>query len=115
STEIYALIAVLGTYILFGLYLSWAFLPVNWLEKIGWSWFPSQEWAIVVPCWMMLCVLLTYWSYAALMAYNTPPFDSLRSFTDPFAKIPPKSSSPEDSFAEEAVDLPIDLVNRILY
>lgn len=36
----------------------------------------SREWAIIVPCWLMVVVLLTYWSYTALTAFLVPGFDS---------------------------------------
>jgi hypothetical protein len=36
----------------------------------------GREWALIVPCYLMLIVLLTYWSYSALVALRTPPFDS---------------------------------------
>jgi phosphatidylinositol glycan class P protein len=92
----------------------------------------SREWAIVVPCYLILVVLLTYWSYAALVALRTPPFQSPRLVTgafqlgtllrsDTYANIPLSDGEPyywkfADSKAiPEAVDLPVDLVNRVLY
>lgn len=41
----------------------------------------SREWAIIVPCYLMVIVLLTYLSYAALTAWHTPSFDSLSLIT----------------------------------
>lgn len=34
----------------------------------------DREWAVIVPCWLMVVVLLSYWSYTALTAILTPPF-----------------------------------------
>ncbi|WVO15718.1 hypothetical protein L204_103380 [Cryptococcus depauperatus] len=97
ATDVYASIAILGTYLLFGLYLFWAFSP----KDSKWTrWLPDREWAVIVPCWLMMVVLLTYWTYAALMLYNTPSFSSPDCITD---AVP------------DAVDLPIDLVQRTLY
>jgi hypothetical protein len=42
SKEIYGLIAVLGTYLAFGIYLIWALCPPAWLDAIGWTWYPSR-------------------------------------------------------------------------
>jgi hypothetical protein len=42
SKEIYGLIAVLGTYLAFGIYLVWALCPPAWLNVIGWTWYPSR-------------------------------------------------------------------------
>ncbi|WVF70196.1 hypothetical protein IAT40_004984 [Kwoniella sp. CBS 6097] len=141
AVDIYSSIAVLGTYALFGLYLVWAFSPA---EKWWVGWLPDRQWAIIVPCWIMVVVLLTYWSYAALVIYRTPSFDSSNCITDPFSNIPEHSDDTkrpstlhkenkgsklqtepyywrfagagQDGASEaEAVDLPIDLVGRVLY
>ena len=42
SKEIYGLIAVLGTYLAFGIYLIWALCPPHWLDAVGWTWYPSR-------------------------------------------------------------------------
>jgi len=36
---------------------------------------------VVVPSWMMVLVLLAYWSYAGITAYLTPGFDSVSLIT----------------------------------
>ena len=90
SKEIYGLIAVLGTYLAFGIYLVWALCPPSWLDAIGWTWYPSRygllgtreasadarDWAVIVPSYLMVVVLLAYWSYAALTPLLSPSFDS---------------------------------------
>ncbi|OCF76530.1 phosphatidylinositol glycan, class P [Kwoniella mangroviensis CBS 8886] len=133
SVDVYSSIAILGTYLLFALYLFWAFSPgdSSWT-----SWLPDRQWSIVVPCWLMMVVLLTYWSYAALTIYRTPDWNSINCITDPYAGIPPmafsypatdETSSEDgqrkpyywdavgDKASSQAVDLSIDLVNRVLY
>lgn len=40
-----------------------------------------REWAIIIPCYMMVLVLLTYFSYAGLSIYNTPDLPSPRLIT----------------------------------
>nr|XP_031861802.1 uncharacterized protein CI109_002631 [Kwoniella shandongensis]KAA5528874.1 hypothetical protein CI109_002631 [Kwoniella shandongensis] len=124
STDVYASIAILGTYLLFGLYLFWALGPKDWV-----GWLPDRQWSLIVPCWLMMVVLLTYWSYAALVIYRTPSFDSPDCMTDPYANIP---SHPDENTSDtppepyywkyagpeaipEACDLPIDVVGRVLY
>ena len=42
AKEVYALIAVLGTYLLFGIYILWTFAPAGWLDALGWTWYPAQ-------------------------------------------------------------------------
>ncbi|WWC87290.1 uncharacterized protein L201_002178 [Kwoniella dendrophila CBS 6074] len=128
ATDVYSSIAILGTYILFSLYLVWAFSPegISWLD-----WMPDRQWAIIVPCWLMVVVLLTYWSYAALVIYRTPDWNSIECITDPYANIPSQTNSTSkkdemeiepyyweavgDQASSQAIDLPIDLVDRVIY
>ncbi|KIY32444.1 phosphatidylinositol glycan, class P [Cryptococcus gattii E566] len=72
ATDVYASIAILGTYLSFALYLFWAIVPPKW-EWTGWL--PDRGWTVIVPCWLMVIVLLAYWTYAALIVYNAAPFE----------------------------------------
>ncbi|TXT11244.1 hypothetical protein VHUM_01995 [Vanrija humicola] len=121
--EVYGSLAVLLTYLAGFVYLLWAVAPAAWLDKAGWTWYPAREWAVVVPCWLMVVVLLAYWSYAGLTVHLTPAFSSLALITDTADTASSASTSTDryyHKFASptavpEAVDLPIDLVNRVLY
>ena len=35
-----------------------------------------RDWAVIVPSYLMVVVLLAYWSYAALTPLLSPSFDS---------------------------------------
>ena len=41
----------------------------------------SREWAILIPAWSMMAVLLTYFAYFSLAIRGAPPFDDLSSMT----------------------------------
>ncbi|KAL7423325.1 hypothetical protein Q5752_002626 [Cryptotrichosporon argae] len=116
AKEVYGALAALLTYITFGAYLFWALCPAAWLESVGWSWFPAQEWAVIVPCYTVVVVLLTYFSYAALMAYLTPAWTSPTIMTvDSDKPLEWFARFAEPDAIPQAVDMPIDLVNRVLY
>ena len=36
----------------------------------------GRDWAVIVPSYLMVVVLLAYWSYAALTPLLSPSFDS---------------------------------------
>jgi hypothetical protein len=36
----------------------------------------GRDWAVIVPSYLMVIVLLAYWSYAALTPLLSPSFDS---------------------------------------
>ncbi|XAO24699.1 hypothetical protein I312_103505 [Cryptococcus bacillisporus CA1280] len=44
ATDVYASIAILGTYLSFALYLFWATVPPKW-EWTGWL--PDREWTVI--------------------------------------------------------------------
>jgi phosphatidylinositol glycan class P protein len=96
-----------------------------------------RDWAIVIPSYLTLVVWLAYLGYAALGALLTPSFDSPALITgeqvvgvgrivtygpDEHSSIPVAASGElyywkftYPDVIPEAVDLPIDLVNRVLY
>lgn len=99
---------------------------------------PIREWAIIIPCYLMMLVLLAYFSYAGLTIYNTPDLTSPRLITgesadleaaalaeqsDPQAGVPPRDIDKDPFYWRDsepravpiAIDLPLDLVNRTLY
>lgn len=121
-------------------------------ELLLWYSGMSREWAILVPAWTVVLVLLTYFSYFALALARTPgfsdlstitgwsfchtprsllmlvPFDLILSTVDEHALIPVTETAedgrslvnPYLRFAApdavpEIYDLPIGLVNRVLY
>ncbi|GAA6015367.1 hypothetical protein JCM10207_008964 [Rhodosporidiobolus poonsookiae] len=125
-----------GSLVAYVAYLAWAFLPGAWLEGIGVGWYPSQEWALLVPAWVVMLVAFTYSSYFFLNMRNTPPLDAPELFSDggvPKAFVPPPPRSlladgslgPSPLFAhavsliDDAIpplyDMPQEWVDRVLY
>ncbi|KAL5499036.1 hypothetical protein ACEPAH_1554 [Sanghuangporus vaninii] len=130
APEFYGFVAWTSTYALFCLYVLWATLPDEWILSLGIEWYPSREWAVLLPAYSVILILLTYFTYWALALYNTSAFNSLSTITDTHAHIP--TSKPErhtcaspgiNSFLTAAspcaipspYDIPIGLVNRVLY
>ncbi|GAA5867267.1 hypothetical protein JCM8547_003141 [Rhodosporidiobolus lusitaniae] len=125
-----------GSAVAYAAYLVWAFVPGEWLEKAGIEWFPSQEWALLIPSWIVMLVAFTYSSYFFLNMYNTPPLSSLDlTFGEPGTKAfiapPPRplladgslgldplffqAVGLEDDAIPPLYDLPLEWVNRVLY
>ncbi|TFY79698.1 hypothetical protein EWM64_g4312 [Hericium alpestre] len=117
APEFYGFVAWSSTYLLFILYLLWVLLPDSIIIALGITWYPSREWALLVPAWTVVVVLLTYFTYFALAFYNTPPFDDIWTITDAKALHPdPDTPNPYHPRAiPELYDIPITLVNRVLY
>lgn len=122
APEFYGFVAWLATAILWFIYILWALLPDSIIQGMGITWYPSREWALLIPSYAVFLVLLTYFTYFALAIYATPAYSEIKSITDEHAhyRVANNSDPSEelDSNAEvipQAYDLPIGLVNRVLY
>lgn len=98
-----------------------------------------REWALLIPAWSVVVVLLTYFVYWALALYATPAFDDMKAIAgmqhicrstthhktipllDSRTNLPragalnPYEQSAKDNAIPELYDIPIGLVNRVLY
>ncbi|CDO70977.1 hypothetical protein BN946_scf184830.g9 [Trametes cinnabarina] len=81
APEFYGFVAWASTYLLFVLYLLWAFLPDEYIVALGVSWYPNREWSLLIPAYGMVTVLLTYFTYFALALAGTPAFDDMSTIT----------------------------------
>ncbi|ORY87741.1 PIG-P protein, partial [Protomyces lactucae-debilis] len=85
--EYYGFAVYLGSTALFILYITWALLGPERLERwIGDLGYPSPWWATAIPAW---CVVLLLYIYVALACYNiqvlTPKLNDTRCMTDSHA------------------------------
>lgn len=103
APEFYGFVAWTSTYLLFVLYILWAVLPDEWIVWCGVTWYPNRyvtvfqvqrkcihqpsflachrEWALLIPSWTVVLVLLTYFTYFALAIRATPAFEDMSSVT----------------------------------
>jgi len=52
----------------------------------------NREWALLVPAWTIVTVLLTYFTYFSMAIRGTPAFSDISTYTGPyqFFSVPPK-------------------------
>lgn len=79
APEFYGFVAWTSTSLLYILYLLWGFLPDAWIAWLGVEWYPSREWAILLPAYSIVLVLLTYFSYFALAFSGTASFSDINA------------------------------------
>jgi len=124
APEFYGFVAWTTTYLLFVLYILWALLPDQYIEWIGITWYPNREWAILIPSWTIVVVLLTYIVYFAIAIRATPSFDEMSAISDSRIALPspevdgehnPYLASANPHAIPELYDIPIGIVNRVLY
>ncbi|KAJ7599052.1 PIG-P [Mycena floridula] len=119
APEFYGFVAWISTSLIFVLYVLWALLPDGWIVWLGVEWYPNREWAILLPAWSIVLVLLTYFVYFALAFYGTPAFSALSAITDSRVHYPdqdyPYFAHSQPDAIPELYDIPIGLVNRVMY
>ncbi|KAI0077363.1 PIG-P [Panus rudis PR-1116 ss-1] len=121
APEFYGFVAWTSTYLLFAVFLLWAFLPDEYLLALGVTWYPNREWALLLPSYSIVLVLLTYYTYFALALAGTPSFSDLSTITDSRALLPDGQgvnaylAHAEPNAIPEMCDIPIGLVNRVVY
>jgi phosphatidylinositol N-acetylglucosaminyltransferase subunit P len=60
----------------FKLYVGWAYVPTAALSSLGITYYPSKEWAIAVPAWCVVAVVMLVCVYEASNMLLVPPLDS---------------------------------------
>ncbi|KIY47877.1 PIG-P-domain-containing protein [Fistulina hepatica ATCC 64428] len=121
ATEFYGFIVWTSTSFLFILYVMWGFFPDNWILAMGIEWYPSREWAILLPAYSIMAVLFTYFVYFSLALFSTPAFSDLNAVFDSRSQYPDTGSAREKYLAcsEQKVldlyDIPLGMVNRAAY
>ncbi|PBK70843.1 PIG-P-domain-containing protein [Armillaria solidipes] len=122
APEFYGFVAWTSTSLLFVVYLLWAVLPDEYIEWLGVTWYPSREWAVLLPAYSVVVFLLAYFVYLALAIYGAPSLSDTCTFTDSRSHCLPGREGKQGytSFARpdavpELYDIPSGLVNRVLY
>ncbi|KAJ3770083.1 PIG-P [Lentinula raphanica] len=138
APELHGFVAWTSSSLLCLVYILWALLPDEYIVWAGVEWYPNREWSLLIPAWSMDMVLLTYFAYMALTIHCTPAFHDISAVTGghsdskaqfPFEDDPSHSiydwkaffsiyalyTQSERNTKLELYDLPLELVNRVLY
>jgi len=113
---VYGFVLWLCTFVCYLVYLIWGFLPEEWLHAVGITYYPKKYWAVAVPahlCFTYLLVLFVYWGINLL---TVAPLDSKCLIQDEHSSNLRESlKSCNEGCVPKVADLPIDLVNDLLY
>merc|ERR1711959_825954 len=82
NVEVYGFVGWVASFFGLGLYLTWAYLPNNFLHELGVSYYPDKWWAIAFPAHLSVSVIVLMWvGYMSINLLNNPPLNSLEYFT----------------------------------
>jgi len=80
SIEIYGFVGWIGSFILYFLYLIWAFVPDSILHKLGIYYYPSKYWALAIPSIFVVTGIFFFITYQSLNMTITHNIDDLSIF-----------------------------------
>lgn len=81
SSEYYGFALFILATVLWIVWVMWALTPDSILQMIGIVWYPSRDWAFLLPAWSLVIVLTIYAVFIGINMYNTPDLDDIRNVT----------------------------------
>ncbi|KAH8916040.1 PIG-P-domain-containing protein [Atractiella rhizophila] len=120
-TESLGFFIYLASLSLFYLYLFWAFAPDSFLRSLGIEYYPSREWALLIPSWTVVFFGMVYVWYLGINIMHTPAIDDICTVTDCHAVIPSFDELVEDvkllqrGGIPPTHDLPLGLINQVMF
>ncbi|XP_028394186.1 phosphatidylinositol N-acetylglucosaminyltransferase subunit P-like [Dendronephthya gigantea] len=115
---IYGFVLYVATYMLFGLYISWAYLPESWLTMLGITYLPQRFWVFAGPLYCCVTLLFILFCYVFWNFLKTPPLDSISTLTDKFSRKAPEELQANGRTCGGVPplgDIDIRIVNKYLY
>ncbi|XP_022759159.1 phosphatidylinositol N-acetylglucosaminyltransferase subunit P isoform X2 [Durio zibethinus] len=82
-SEVYGFVGSITTVVATAIFLIWAYIPEHWLHSVGIFYYPSRYWAVAVPTYAMVIIILAIGFYVGLNFMSTPPPTSLTAMFVP--------------------------------
>ncbi|KAL6577844.1 hypothetical protein OROMI_010172 [Orobanche minor] len=120
-SEVYGFVGSITTVVATGLaFVIWAYVPDEWLHYVGIYYYPSRYWALAVPTYVMVTIVLAIGFYIGMNFMATTPPTSLNVMFDEFSREPGREiTSNEDDDYEQPIepisDIGINQINEIMF
>ncbi|KAL2928551.1 Phosphatidylinositol N-acetylglucosaminyltransferase subunit P [Bienertia sinuspersici] len=116
--EVYGFVGSITTIVATAIFFIWAYVPEHWLHSVGISYYPSRYWAVAVPTYCMVIIVLGLTFYIGLNFMATPPPTSLHVIFDEHSREPQISTTPsieDDRPIEPISDIGIAQINELMF
>ncbi|KAH9489933.1 hypothetical protein Btru_038294 [Bulinus truncatus] len=111
---IYGFVLYLSSFMGFGLYIVWAYIPDEWLYSIGLTYWPQKYWAVALPVYLCMAIVLSYIAYTGLILIKTAALTNGSTISDKYSNYKDISRTNPDSIPPLR-DMDISVVNHLLY
>jgi len=111
---VYGFVFYLASFVGFGVYILWAYVPDAWLHSAGLTYWPQKYWAVAVPVFLCMTLAVFYVAYMGLIFLTTSPVTDISTITDSKALYEDEQASQREGLAP-LCDLDLCTVNRLLY
>lgn len=118
TSEVYGFVGSITTVVATVVFLIWAYFPEHWLHSVGIYYYPSRYWALAVPTYAMVTVVLAIGFYVGLNFMATPPPTSFSTMFDEYSREPVRlAPSMEDDKPpiQPMSDISINQINEIMF
>ncbi|XP_047965939.1 phosphatidylinositol N-acetylglucosaminyltransferase subunit P-like isoform X4 [Salvia hispanica] len=117
-SEVYGFVGSITTIVFTVIFIVWAYVPDHCLHSIGFYHYPNRYWALAVPTYVTVIIVLAIIFYIAANFVATPPPTSLDIMFDEFSRellsgVP--STDGDEHSIEPISDIGIDRINNIMF
>ncbi|KAK4279896.1 hypothetical protein QN277_011598 [Acacia crassicarpa] len=117
-SEVYGFVGSITVVVASVIFLIWAYVPEHWLHSIGITYYPSRYWALAVPTYVIVTIVLGLGFYIGLNFMSTPSPASVNTIYDEHSRDPSQINCSGDG-AEKAIepmsDIDITRINNIMF
>ncbi|PIN12585.1 N-acetylglucosaminyltransferase complex, subunit PIG-P, partial [Handroanthus impetiginosus] len=117
-SEVYGFVGSITTVVATVVFIIWAYVPDHWLHCIGIYYHPSRYWALAVPTYLIVTIVLAIGFYIGMNFMAAPPPTSLNSMFDEFSREPLTgipSTDDDEQPIEPISDIGINQINDIMF
>lgn len=116
-SEVYGFVGSITTVIATAVYLAWAYTPEPVLRSLGITYYPSKYWALAVPSFVVVTVVLSMGIYMGLNFAATPPPTSFSTIFDEKSREHTAffPATEDERPIEPISDIGIDRINTLMF